>query len=328
MLHYLLSICLSWWLCIRVAVSHNVTQLRIAEATRIRTCCASWWIDCDSDCKGKYQKKEMMNTAWWFTTWLTTLLIIVNDILEMTAKNTDMSPSSFILIEKLKKHQRQETENHIYMTEITSSRRRTARPRHWNPAAKYSRRDFRTGRYKNEGSEEEKQRITHQSKQFTTEQALKYFNITENETIDRSPKLQTVTDTTDKNRVANNGHRRNYHTPRRSDYRKRDNQSTSNRSSWRIRISKRGHHDRATPKKQEGLTKQNHEANTTETEKNHNKITTTVDFILSAMKKENNTRFPGVGTNIEGNTHALKVKHKESTHFRTARAHHPQEIAK
>ena len=117
------------------------------------------------------------------------------------------------------------SESHAWLTKTTSSRRRGTRPS-ITQRCLLARSWFL-----------KKQRITHQSKQLTTRQTLKHYNIPEHITIDVSHELH-------------GGNRRNCHAQRRSEHRKKATKTTSIRSMIRRTFSfRRGHHGRATQKK-------------------------------------------------------------------------------
>ena len=96
------------------------------------------------------------------------------------------------------------------------------------------------------GVPKKQQRIPYQSTQRTTRQALKYYNTQENDTIDLSLELKGGTGTTDPTEHPTLD-TEEIATQRRSDHQVKDNHTTCLRSrSRRTRISRRGHHSRAT----------------------------------------------------------------------------------
>ena len=160
----------------------------------------------------------------------------------------------------------------------------------------------------NTGFPKKQQRITYQSTQRTTRQALKYYNTQENNTIDIITRAERWNRGDRPNRAPHIGHRRNCHTttlrppserqshdvPQKQESTSPNQQTWTPQSSnsntiwkdWQSKIAKR--------------------SSMTLAKQNHDRIAATLSATLSTMKQENNTRFAREEAKIEENTNALE----------------------
>ena len=150
------------------------------------------------------------------------------------------------------------------------------------------------------GVPKKQQRVTYQSKQLTTQQALKHYNIQENDTIDLSLEFQGGTGTTDPTeQPAMATEESATHNDAQTNERKTSKRRASEAG---VDIPEPADVDTIVEhlkNDMERMAKQNHEAVMTLAKQNHDKIAATLSATLSTMRQENNARFAKVETKIE-----------------------------
>ena len=147
----------------------------------------------------------------------------------------------------------------------------------------------------NTGVPKKQQRITYQSTQRTTRQALKYYNTQENDTIDLSIELKGGT-----------GRQTQQSTPHWTQKKLPHNDSQTTK--WKTitrRASKAGVDVPESADVDTTVEQLKHEMERL-AKQNHDRIAATLGATLSTMRQENNTRFAREKAKIEDNTNALE----------------------